>query len=208
MSWYEANQAHLMSEIAGVRAALERCAAGADPPEEGITRAASTMAGEENDPPPAIEQLSHAFGLSPFERAILLMCAGVELDTSFARLIAAAQNDSRRPFPTFGFALAALSEPHWSALSPSAPLRRWRLIEVNTAESLTNGRIRIDERVLHYLAGVSHLDDRLSGLLEWVAVPGDLPPSHQAHVHTVVRAWSSLTESTLAAVQLSGDDPQ
>src|SRR6266516_68784 len=85
MSWYEANQAHLMSEIAGVRAALERCAAGADPPEEEITRAASTMSVEEIDPPPAIEQLSHAFGLSPFERAILLMCAGVELDTSFAR---------------------------------------------------------------------------------------------------------------------------
>jgi hypothetical protein len=118
------------------------------------------------------------------------------------------QGDSHRPFPTFSLALAVFNEPHWSALSPSAPLRRWRLIEVNAAESLTVGRIRIDERVLHYLAGVNHLDDRLNGMVEWLSIPAELPPSYDAQIQTMVRALSFSGNSMLPVVQLCGDEPQ
>ena len=55
--------------------------------------------------------------------------------------------------------------PHWSALAPVSPLRRWRLVEVDESAGLTRGRLRIDERILHYLAGVNYLDVRLRGLL-------------------------------------------
>jgi AAA+ superfamily predicted ATPase len=160
----------------------------------------------EMEAPPALERLCHAFGLSRCERAIVLLCAGVELDAAFARIVAAAQSDSRQSFPTVGLAMAAFPEPHWSALSPSAPLRRWRLIEVNGAESVTAGRIRLDERVLHYLVGVAHLDDRLAGLVDIVPSSGELPPSQQAHVDRIVKLWSSGTEAVLPLVQLCGDE--
>jgi hypothetical protein len=110
----------------------------------------------------ALDQLCQVFSLSPFERDLLLLCAGSELDGSFSSLCAAAQGDNRRGYATFSLALAALPHAHWNALTPSAPLRRWRLIEVvQGAEPLLQSQLRIDERILHYLAGVSYLDDRL-----------------------------------------------
>jgi AAA+ superfamily predicted ATPase len=206
MSWHEANQKYLTGELCLLRGILEeRVEAGAGGDDE---PAAQSCRETEMQPPPAIERLSRAFGLSRFERAILLLCAGVELDAGFARVVAAAQNDPRHNFPSFGLALAAFPEPHWSALSPAAPLRRWRLIEVNATESLTTGRIRIEERVLHYLVGVAHLDDRLAGLVEIVAPPADLPPSQQTQVERIVRLWTSVTDSVWPAAQLCGDEPR
>ena len=143
-----------------------------------------------SDPPPALERLCAAFGLSRFERDILLLCAGVELDAQFAQTVARAQRDSHLAFPSFSLALAALPEAHWSALTPVAPLRRWRLIEVTAGETLAASRIRIDERVLHYLAGVSYLDDRLAGLLHAIAAPEDLPDSQAAQAEMIVSALS------------------
>ena len=63
------------------------------------------------------------------------------------------------------FAISALAEPHWSALAPSRPLRRFRLIEVELAHGVTSAPLRIDERILHYLAGVNLLDGRLQPML-------------------------------------------
>jgi len=203
VSWHESNQNYLIGELAALRRALER-----DRGASGDVHPAPSAANEEPemDPPPALERLCRAFGLSRFERAIVLLCAGVELDAAFARAVAAAQSDARQNFPTFGLAMAALPEPHWSALSPAAPLRRWRLIEINGAESLTAGRIRVDERVLHYLVGVAHLDDRLAGLVEIVPSPAELPPSQQFQADRITRLWSSAADSILPAVQLCGDE--
>ena len=94
-------------------------------------------------------------------------------------------------YPTFSLALAALDEPHWSALSPAGPLRRWRLIELTGSDTLTTARMRIDERVLHYLAGVSHLDDRLAGLLEAASASGELPASHGELARQAAHAWAA-----------------
>ena len=41
----------------------------------------------------------------------------------------------------------------------------WRLLEVKDEQALTTSRLAIDERVLHYLAGVNYLDPRLRPLL-------------------------------------------
>ena len=46
------------------------------------------------------------------------------------------------------------------------PLRRWRLIEVDDRQGLTAARLKIDERILHYLAGINELDIRLQSLLQ------------------------------------------
>lgn len=129
--------------------------------------------------PSALDSLCDAFGLSMFERDVLLLCAGVELDAGFAALRAGAQGNSQRIHPTFSLALAALTGAHWSALSPAAPLRRWRMIEVTPGDTLTSSPLRIDERVLHCLTGVSYLDSRLQGLVEPVPAHGEMPATHR-----------------------------
>src|SRR5215211_4904786 len=114
----------------------------------------------------------------------------MELDATLATLCAAAQGSPRLAYPTLGLALAALPEAHWNALTPAAPLRYWRLVEVGTGDTLTTSPLRVDERVLHYLAGVTYLDERLQGLVEPVSAPAELPPSHRALVDRITALWS------------------
>ena len=207
--WLVANQRRLVAELARVRVALERHATGGPLPLDRPDPASeSGMAGTADLPAPlALERLVVTFGLSPFERDVLLLCAGMEFDAGFASLCASAQADPGRPYPTLGLALAALADAHWSALAPDAPLRHWRLIEVVPGgEPLTRSPIRIDERVLHFLAGVHHLDERLAAIARPV-IPGDeLVPSHQQVVDRIVAAWSRAAGGPLPAVVLTGSD--
>ncbi|HEX6729783.1 MAG TPA: ATP-binding protein, partial [Pyrinomonadaceae bacterium] len=157
--------------------------------------------------PSALEILSSMFGLSAFERDLLLMCAGVELDSTFAALCARAQSDPSRPFPTFSLALAALPEAHWSSMSPTAPLRRWRLIEVGSGMLLTVSALRIDERILNYLTGVQHIDERLAGLIHHLNETGHLTASHEAVARRIVSHWNQSAQGGgLPVVQLCGTD--
>jgi hypothetical protein len=210
-NWHEANQRYLSAALAVVRAALKQHAAHAqnvpepedrEGPKQELREAADAMPA-----PPALETLGETFGLTPFERDLLLLCVGMELDSTFATLCAAAQGKPRLAYPTFGLALAALSEAHWSAMTPAAPLRYWRLVEVGSGDTLTTSSLRVDERVLHYLAGITYLDERLRGLIEPLGVPGDLPPSHRALVHKISGLWSR-TEGAPAepVIQLCGEE--
>ena len=210
-NWHEANQRYLMAALAILRAVLERHAArtqnAPEPEERDESAQALQEAADAMPAPPALETLCETFGLTPFERDLLLLCAGMELDSTFAALCAAAQGDSRRAYPTFSLALAALPGAHWSALTPAAPLRRWRLLEVGTGDTLMSSPLRVDEYVLHYLAGAAHLDERLQGLVEPLHTPDELPPSHHALVHRIAGLWSR-TEgaSSEPAIQLCGDE--
>ena len=47
--------------------------------------------------------------------------------------------------------------------NPPSPLRHWRLVEVGNIATLTSSPLRIDERVLHYLTGLSYLDEFTGG---------------------------------------------
>ena len=62
--------------------------------------------------------LAQRLALTSFERDLLLLCAGMELDTGFASLCACAQ-DPARPYPTFALALTALQDPAWKRSRPS-----------------------------------------------------------------------------------------
>ncbi|MDC0838461.1 ATP-binding protein, partial [Limnoraphis robusta] len=157
--------------------------------------------------PPVLEQLCETFGLSSFEQDLLLLCAGMELDGEFPLLCAEAHGDPQKPYPTFSLALNILDRPHWSALTPNAPLRRWRLLEVGGGAVLTLSPIRIDERILHYLIGIQHLDERLFGIVESLGEASLLVPSHQQLALKIAQTWSSFSEqSQLPVVQLSGED--
>ncbi len=212
MDWGEANQEYLMASLAAVREALERHAAGAEgapPPAAGGARAAAGAAAARLPAPAALEVVCDTFGLSEFERDVLLLCAGMELVASFTSLCARAQGDPQRAYPTWGLALAALDGPSWEALSPDAPLRRWRLLEVGAGPALTQAPLRIDERILHYLAGVRHRDERLAGIVQPLPEPGELVPSHQALAERLAATWTqaSGTGDRLPALQLAGADP-
>ena len=194
MNWTEANQRYLMSALDTVRAALE----GRAP--------VQISAAEEMTPPSALDTLCKVFGLSPFERAVLLMCAGMELDSKFAAVCSKTDGDSRRDYPTFSLALAALPDAHWSALTPDAALRRWRLIELQSGSDVTQSRLRIDERVLHFLTGVSHLDERLFGIVEPIPPATDLVNSQRTVAKRIAAALRNPVGSAPPVIQLCGTD--
>ena len=159
--------------------------------------------------PPALEVLCETFRLSRFERNILLLCAGVELDGEFARRSADALGQRHPIAPTYSLALAALPDAHWSALAPGSPLRRWRLVEIKPGDSLTTSPLQIDERILHYVAGISYLDPRLESLLEPLAPGGDLVPSYHGVAERIGELWSNASvDLALPVVQLHGQDPE
>lgn len=104
---------------------------------------------------PALERIGRAFGLSGFERDLLLLAAGVELDEGLRTLLPGG--------PTFSQALALLPVPHWDAISPQRPLRYWRMLEPR-GESPVSSPLRIDERLLLAIAGLAAFDERLAGI--------------------------------------------
>jgi hypothetical protein len=213
IKWVDANQQCLSARLAVVQSALVRCAARVKAEETAPDSDAPALehaleqAHEALPAPAALDLVCDAFRLSPFERDILLLCAGVELDSSFGRLCGSAQGNSQHTFATFSLALAALPDAHWSALSPGSPLRRWRLIEVSAGDTLTNSPLRIDETVLHYLAGVSHLDSRLEGLVEPVGMPQSLASSQREIAGQIIALWEqSKAGAEFRSIELCGDD--
>jgi ATPase family protein associated with various cellular activities (AAA)/winged helix domain-containing protein len=207
--WTLANQRYLAASLRWLRLRLEehaRRAADGDgrpdvspSPGEDLALAAAEMEEAEAamDPPPALAVLSAALGLSSFERQVLLLCAGQELDGRVGALCAAAHDRPDRAFPSFSLAFAVLDSPAWDVLSPDRPLRQWRLVEIAPAgaEPLTTSPLRVDERVVHFLTGVRTLDERLAPLVTAVGrADEELPASQRATVDAIV-------------FQLDGDDP-
>lgn len=182
--------------------------------DEQIGAAFKTMdAAASNEPAPALHILSDRFGLSRFERNLLLLCAALELDTSIATLCNLAQGSANRPYPTFALALALFDEPAWEALSPERPLRYWRLVEINQpgAQPLTTSALRADERIVNYLKGLNYIDDRLAPFLVPLqpssgALP--LPDSQLTATATIINKLQAKPDSThVPVVQLPGNDP-
>jgi SpoVK/Ycf46/Vps4 family AAA+-type ATPase len=141
--------------------------------------------------PPALIMLGHRLALSQFERGILFLCVAAELDTGIGAAFAEAQGDRNRTYPTFALAMTLFEDPAWEALSPEGALRQWRLIEITQpgATPLTQAALRADERIVNYVKGLNHLDDRLAALVTPfdAASLQSLPPSHRAVAETLVR---------------------
>jgi len=133
-----------------------------------------------------VDELTEGFGLSSFERAVLLLAAGPELVDAVADELVTAGGGPRL---TFGTALAVLPDAHWSALTPPGPLRRWSLVRLLDPLSPTRSPLMVDERVLHHLAGAGHLDERLAAVTRQLNAPEWMPASLGAAAETVVSAW-------------------
>ena len=195
MDWVAQNQGRLVQEFA----ALHRRFGDAEP------QPIAAPGGEPMTPPAAIDTLAGIFQLSRFERELLLLCAGVEMDSTLAARCAEASGRPQRDAVTFSLAMAVLADPHWSALAPSAPLRRFRLIEIEPGHGLTAAPLHIDERILHYLAGVNQLDQRLDGVLSSRTRPPAMAKEHlQLATETIQPAAADLLPAT--ALHFCGDD--
>lgn len=198
LDWSDANQQLLVAEFARLAALLG----------EGTLDVAEieVAARRANMPAPAaIDTLAGLFKLSNFERDLLLLVAGVEMDARIAALCASGSGQPQRPWASFGLALAVLPEPHWSAIAPQEPLRRWRLLEIDETQGIAGTRLRLDERVLHFIAGLNTLEHRLQPLLQAQPPAGAMGRAQQAAVTHLLDQLRA-TSDRLPVIVLDGDD--
>lgn len=196
--WTRDNQRLIVLELRRLVARLHGGDAAGERALDGQIDAAKHM-----NPPAAIDVITAAFGLSDFERSLLLLCAGAELDATVTEAVAALGRGSR---VTYSLALSALGNAHWSALSLTRPLRRWRMIEPAPGHDLASAPLRIDERTLHFLAGVNYLDPRLQPLLSRGKASPVMASEHREIAERIALRW--IRQQKLGSViQLSGNDP-
>jgi len=142
-----------------------------------------------------LDALVSQFGLTTFERDVLLLCLAPELDTGVERLYGYIQDDVTRKFVTPHLALSLCGQDAGAWLSqrdsflPGAPLRRFRLITLEpTADAMALRPLRLDDRMVDYLLGVNRLDERVATLLVPVP-PALLAPSQRVWID---RLWTSI----------------
>lgn len=197
LEWYEANEKYLRNALDVIRGLLT-----SQHPKENI----------HFNPPHhsslALSKVCKAFELSDFERNLLLLCAGMELDGNWGDLCAKGGN-SVQSYPTFNLALKVLPQGHWSAFLPTGNLRKWQLIHIGPGAVVNLSPLQIDERILHYLVGHDHLDQRLRGIVKPLEAQIEIQvPSHLQIAEQLANTWSrsQQTSEGLPAVQLCGDE--
>ena len=210
--WEATNQAYLRRGLAWLRDRLTGMASGAGTAGGAVGGTAARADGATGEPwwadpewqaldrRPALETLGDLFGLSRFERLVLLLCAALELDPTLGGA------------PTLGLALSALPDPAWDAVAASGPLRYWGLIEIHPRpdQALISAPVRADERVVDYIRGLNAADARLEHLCSSLPPQlGDpLPPSQEATVGEAVSVWvGSEGGSPAPILNLVGPDP-
>ena len=193
-TWIERNRAHLSGAFERMRGLL-----GGEPPTH-------NEEAHDCDPPPALDTLSAIFGLSSFERDLLVLCAGVEMESDLGEACGRLTGRPQRNCPTFGLAMGLLPDPDWNALAPWAPLRRYRLIEVEPDHGLATAPLRIDERILHCLAGTNRIDPRLESVL-WPKDPRGALTEEQEGVARHIAAEFRDRPAAMA-LHMHGDDPE
>ncbi|WP_218082892.1 ATP-binding protein [Anthocerotibacter panamensis] len=157
--------------------------------------------------PAPLVRLCRAFGLSPFERNILLLGVAQELFPDAARLFAMAQGQETVTYPTIHLALQVLPDGDWSAFAPEAPLSYWQLLEVSDAPVLSLSPLTLDPSILFYLLDEPYHDRQLADLLKPLplAPSNGLQPSHQRLADQLATPWLR-THDPYPVVQLCGDD--
>ena len=138
--------------------------------------------------PAAFDSLCGLFELNPFECDIVMLCAAAEMDPSFPRLFAYAQDDVNLRYPTIPLALSLFCPTDTIAhvvrrcFSPDAALALGCLITMAAEDSPQCVRaIRIDDRMLDYICGRNRMDVRASDLLESIE-PMQVAAEQQAAV--------------------------
>ncbi|HEX3550032.1 MAG TPA: ATP-binding protein [Candidatus Elarobacter sp.] len=194
-SWLLENRRILSDSLRRITTLIARFADGELPDVEPV-----------DDEGSALAMVRERFGLTTFESDVLVAAAGVELDGEVPSVCARANGDLARSYPTFSLALAAFPDGAWSSLGPTAPLRHWRLIDVDANPSLVSAQLRIDETILNVLTGTSYLDPRIAAVVEPPAeIDTELAPSQRRLVERMRTVWDT-EAGTRSVIQLVGDD--
>ncbi|MGH3933448.1 MAG: ATP-binding protein [Pseudonocardiaceae bacterium] len=189
-SWQAANRDCLVAELGVLRARLRAAAepgslgAAGDSVAEAERRLGQARAVLAQRS--ALDEVSEGFGLSGFERSVLLLAAGPELVAATVGELAATGGGSRA---SFGLALSLLPDAHWSAITPPAPLRRWSLVRLVDLSSPTRSPLLVDERVLHHLTGAGYLDPELAVLTRRVSAPASMPATLARVTEALAQGW-------------------
>jgi vesicle-fusing ATPase len=208
-AWLDRNQRSLSETLAALRSEIERLAdaAAKDQPANSVGVVAPLSANAVDlDGCESLSSLGAVFGLGSFEKRVLLLALGVELEPRFAEAVARASSGALGELPV-GLALSLSSDASWSALCPQAPLRRWGLVELRGGGPLTRRQLKLDERILHHLLGVNYVDSRLDGLVGAVLPSAPLTGRQEQLLGPLTAAWSEADETPLPLLQLCGRDP-
>jgi AAA+ superfamily predicted ATPase len=169
---------------------------------------------------PALDLLVRTFGLTSFERDVLVLCLAPELDASFQKLYAYVQDDPSKTYATPHLARTLLAAPtprgedersvrdgEGSHFLFRSPLRRFRLVRVDdggTEVVRASRPLRLDERVTAYLQGENRLPPALDDLLRPVE-PAPVSAAHEKLVNRLAPTLTSeLEEGVRPAVNLVG----
>ncbi|MFN8078352.1 MAG: ATP-binding protein [Kineosporiaceae bacterium] len=162
------------------------------------------QAREAHPDPTPLDRIATGFGLSDFERAVLLLAAGPELVGECAAEFAAASGSAHL---TFALAFRVLPQAHWSALTPVAALRRWQLVHLLDPASPSRSPIVADERVLHELLDVGYLDPEVAALARR-AEPLRMPAASLVDAAAkVATSWQAGHATVLVGVQPANLEP-
>ncbi len=183
--WVERNKSALSDEIDDVYRILEAFLTHQPLPQD-----VKSLPGA-----PTLNQLAVGLKLSKFERQLLLMVTGMELDGRFSSLLSRTGASMN-----FALALAAFPDAHWSILSPGAPLRYWRLVTLGPDRALVHSPLRVDDTVLSFLLGQPTIDEALTAHLSALPPAALLAPSQLQQVASVVRLWQP--QSEMPVIQL------
>ncbi len=149
----------------------------------------------------ALGALCQNFNLTAFERDLLVLCAGVGLDSSIANLVLEHRGGVSFE-PTFMMALGTLAHRPGSgevlsrlessaAFTEAAALRQYQLLHF-TGATETDRHLRglmIDERTLDYLLGLPSFPKALRLIRAVRAKAADVPESLMAQVRVAREAW-------------------
>jgi len=191
--WLELNRRAMAAAVEETVQALERLA-------DGETNERPLVEPHPDFQHSALAWLSHRLELSPFEQGVLAMAAAMELDGRIPGLCGRISKGAVEA-PTFGIALAALAQGHWSALAPSAPLRLWRLLDLSKGMALVHSPLRIDEDILSYLLGNFELSAQLLPYLDILPPPDSLTAGQMELVGRITRILG-LTKGEPPVIQL------
>jgi hypothetical protein len=147
-------------------------------------------------PPPSspLDRLADRFGLTPFDRDIVIVALAPEVDLRYERLYAYLQDDVTRRRPSVDLALNLLCSSkeerldHRVRFAADAPLLRHGLLRLVADPSqadppLLAHALKLDDQVVRLLLGDQGLDGRLAGIARIGGMPTDgARPSIRAEV--------------------------
>jgi ATP-dependent 26S proteasome regulatory subunit len=154
----------------------------------------------------ALDRLVHKLKLSEFEKYVLLLCAGTELDSDFGKLIGELQGNVKLVHPSFSLVLKVFPGSKLDALAPTSALRSWNLVQINNGIRKITSPLEIDEHILYYLLGIENLHPDLAGMISPIRRLGLISESQEQVLEQIIALIDK--SAALPVIHLVGDDVQ